>query len=516
MAGIVLLLCLPVQAALDFTFVNVLCSVVAAIVTMATWTYAFGMRRLDTHPISTLALLGLNFITLGMPIIFQTLFMRAITYNLQSPLLTFWACATFTAVVLIAHLAFTHSRLLQGITALISRRLWAPLWIFYPPSNFQLWLIGGTGFAATLLSKVVYGSTIEYGDVGGKFLQTFNPFIAAPFFMLFRGSLTLGRARHKRQFGLLLLYFVAIVVMAVLMNARGVFASIMLLVLLSYGLALLSRRLVLSGRALGYLCAAGIALIPVMLAAQDLATAMVIARQARSTQNLSYVFRETVSAYGDKEALARYRKQNQQSLSTGGLSGYSEAYFESEFLGRLSITKFTDLTITVSRRFGASDRAYVREVSMQQFVAQLPTPALRLLGIDLDKRDFEFSTGDVYEAIASNRELGSRLTGSTVTTVRDLSPWLWPLIVIPFSLFVFVMTDSLVITIRGMWSLSVPGFMLLPPIFQASLVGDSLSTSVGIVTRTLLTVIIVYSVLLLIGRLFQLIVVEHAQVVRPS
>lgn len=516
MACIVLLLCLPVQAALDFTFVNVLCAVVAAIVTMATWTYAFGMQRLDTHPISTLALLGLNFITLGMPIIFQTLFMRAITYNLQSPLLTFWACATFTAVVLIAHLAFTHSRLLQGISALISRRLWAPLWIFYPPSNFQLWLIGGVGFAATLFSKVVYGSAIEYGDVGGKFLQTFNPFIAAPFFMLFRGSLTLGSDSHQRQYGLLLLYFVAIVVMAVLMNARGLFASIMLLVLLSYGLALLTRRLVLSGRALGYLCAAGIALIPVMLAAQDLATAMVIAREARSTQNLSYVFRETVSAYGDKAALARYREQNQQSLSTGGLSGYSEAYFESEFLARLSITKFTDLTMTVSRRFTDSDRAYVRKVTLQQFVAQLPTPALRLLGIELDKRNLEFSTGDVYEAIASNRQLGSRLTGSTVTTVRDLSPWFWPLIVIPLSLFVFIMADTLTITVRGMWSLSVPGFMLLPPIFQASLVADSLTTSTGYVTRALLTVILVYALLLLVGRLLQSIVTDHGRIIRQT
>jgi hypothetical protein len=303
--------------------------------------------------------------------------------------------------------------------------------------------------------------------------------------------------------------------MAVLMNARGVFGEILLLGLLSYGLALTTRRLVLSRRALVYVCAGGIAMIPVMLAAHDLATAMVIAREARSTQNLSYVFRETVSAYGDKAALRRYREENQQSMSTGGVSGYSEAYFESEFLARLSITKFTDLTMTVSRRLTDSDRAYVREVASQQIVALLPTPMLRLLGIEVDKRNLEFSTGDVYEAIASNRQLGSRLTGSTVTTVRDLTPWFWPLIVIPLSLFVFVMVDTMAISVRGVWSLSVPGFMLMPPIFQASLVADSLATSISIVTRTLITVIVVYSALLLVGRMLQSLVIKQSRIVRP-
>lgn len=510
-AVLVLLAAVLLQAVIEFTFTNIVAAATAASITLATWVYVFGTRCLKTHPLSTLALLGLNFVTTAEALIFQSLWLRPITYNLQSPLLTFWASTGFTLAALAAHFAYTHSLRLQAISGLLARRVWAPLWIFYPPTNFQLWIIGGVGFFATVVSRIVYGNSIEYGDVGGKFLQALAPFVAAPFFSLLRENLTASGGRLRPRLGPLAVYFGVIVLMAVVMNARGGFASIMLLVLLSYALALLTGRLVLGTRALIYFGAAGFAMIPVLLTAQDLATAMVLAREARSTQNLSYVVRETISAFNDKEALARFRQESDATLSTGGRSGYSEAYFASEFLQRLSLTKYTDLTITVSRTFSAEDRAYISDLARQQVLAQLPTPILNALSIPIDKNNLAFSTGDVYENIASNREVGSRLTGSTVTTVRDIAPWLWPLIVFTISLAAFIVYESLAIKLRSGWSLSVPGYLLLPTIFQQGLAGDSVANVLGLITRTTLTMIAVCAVLLLIGRVLEGVALPYSR-----
>lgn len=490
------------QALISPTSENIFSALIAGVITGAVWGYCLDADRLRRFPLSTLALLGLNFVTAAEALFFQSLWGRAITFNLQSSLETFTAIAVYTGICLLVHAVYARTAILQQGADAIARRAWKAIWLFDPPTDFQLWIVGIVGLAATAISRSVSPDAVEYGDVGGKFLQSLYPLINAPVLILLRRWVyPVAPPVRPGTIALLGGYFLVVIAVSIVANARVFFASILLLGALGLFLGLTHRRVVLGGKGALLLLLGAVVALPGVLLAQDLATAMVIAREARSTQNVDYLVRETLTAFQDKELLQRKRSSTNEVLSGYGQRGYAESYFESELLQRLSMTKYTDLTITASAGLGADERREIARLSTLKIIAILPTPVLIFAGLDVDKQELEFSSGDLYERSATGAFLRGYRTGSSITLFPDMFGPIWPVVLAVLALACYVMADSLTLRVAGGGRfLSLLGFLFLPNIFQSWLVNDSIATIVGALTRGLATTALLLAAIMYIAR----------------
>ena len=453
------------------------------------------------YPLSSMAVFGFGVTTYGLALVAQSLSWRAIDFNLLSPRETFEWTAAFQAVIILAHFLYTKVHAFPKASQILADRVLRPIWIFRMPTAPELWMLGAMGIGSTWISRILYADAVDFGNVGGKFLQALVPFIVAPFFIPFRSRFLLKRVSMPRfSVPLLVGYFSLVVATAVFFNARAVFAVVLLTIILSAVLLLLMRRYLLTVRAKTFLLIGAFLLIPVLTVAQDLATAMQIARFMRGSATSSEIAMETVRAMGDRDALARFRRIESAKTADSGYSGFSEIYIHNEFLQRLSYTKYTDLTIAASLQLTDHQRDAIRQDAVQGIIAILPTPIINFLHLPVDKSNRGFSTGDVYANLAFNQELGGYRSGSSITNSIDVLSYFWPVAIGLIALVMFIFLDSYTLQTRGGVMLSALAFIQLYQIFARGLVYDSFRELVDGITRGYVQAIVVYTILTLIAR----------------
>ena len=199
-------------------------------------------------------------------------------------------------------------------------------------------------------------------------------------------------------------------------------------------------------------------------------------------------------------AIDRERAEANLSLSGGGRAGYSEAYISNEFIQRLTLTKYTDVTMTASRHLSSAQRSMIKDSFKRQMITILPTPVIELLHLNIDKEDEHYTTGDLYENLVSGNPLGSLRTGSSITHARDLFDALWPIYMIVICLFVFNATDSLSLRRSGLTMISPVAFIALNAIFSRALVSDSVRAILDGSSRGYIVLIFDYTVIALAAR----------------
>jgi len=490
------------QAWIDPSGTNVYCAALCATATAITVLYTVRRPLLNRFPFSTLAVLGFCVTTYSLPLVAQTLNGKPLIFNLISPKAAFNATIAFQAVILVAHVTYTHSRTCRASSQWIAQRVLRPLWIFRVPKAAELWLLGVMGLAATWISRILYVNEVHYGDVGGKFLQALVPFIVAPLLIPLRGAFA-GRPLRGSPFTLpaLGVYFLVVVATAIAFNARAIFAVVLFTEILAVGLLLAMGRIKLSRRSWIALAVALLLAAPVATAGQHLATAMQIARGMRGSADPGVIATETLRALKDPEELERWRKAELAKTVASGYSGYSEIYLDSEFLQRLTYTKYTDLTVTASLQLAEYQRNNIRDLSVKQIVSILPTPLIKALGFHLDKSDIGFSTGDVYAEYAFNEQPGGQRSGSTITNTMDILGPMWPPVVFLIYVVIFMLLDTYSLSNNGTPVLSAIGFILLYDIFARALIYDSFRNLIDVMTRTYLQSLVVYTVLAFSARM---------------
>jgi hypothetical protein len=488
-----------VQGFLDSSLTNFVCSLIAIVTATAAISYVFRIERFRRAPFSCLMILGFNVSALSGALVIQSADLRPITYNLDSPIDTFTVLAVTQLLVMCLHWLYSQSRLCKAVRAVFNRRVCHPLGLMESPSDLQLCLFGLVGCAATVLSARNYTEGVAFGNASAKFAVAYIPFAVAPFFMPMRTHLfgdTLDGRRSKLL--LLIVYALLLVSVAIVNNSRGTFSIGFLTLGLCFLTAVLSGNLRMSWRKiLGGIGVASLS-VPVFISLSDLATAMVIARDERTTVSAPELIEITLANFFDKPLLAERRRRD--AIVEGG--EYNENYIQNPLFARFVYTKFVDVNLTNANSLTDVQAAQIRERSWNRILAMLPTPLLNALHIDVDKTEQGYSSGDLYSYIAHGREPGSYTTGSEVPDGLTIFGGLfWPMLAL-MVLIEFILYDGFTTIDRnGRLVVSAAGLVNVVPIFTLGVMQESVADQVTAIVRGVPQLIVLYWALFVLSGL---------------
>ena len=237
----------------------------------------------------------------------------------------------------------------------------------------------------------------------------------------------------------------------------------------------------------GLVVGAVMALMVAPLAA-DLAIAMVVVRGDRNEVTGTELVALTISAFADKPALENYRKAV---ANNAGMGIYDENYLSNPFVARFVNTKFFDNTLSYEDVRGGNRADQLWGVTLDKIGAFLPTPVLRGLGIDINKRDLEFSMGDALYNAQTGSGLGGYRTGSPVGHGMALMGPLVFFAAVPLFILAFMAVQSLTFPVGSFIVISPVILLQLMSVYSLA-VGDSLIEPIGLMLRTLPQNILIY------------------------
>jgi hypothetical protein len=508
------LACGPVQYFIDDSLDNIVCTLIAIAASVVTFLYVLRIKRFRRAPISCVMILGFNVSAFSAALLVQTTALRAITYNLSSSLMTFSTLLETQLLIILVHFVYTRSHALNGLRLSLTRYVYRPLRLLKAPTNFQLWLFGFIGCAATIVSARTYTDAMDYGDVSGKFLLGYVPFAVAPFFIPLRTYL-FGTSRQSSDNWLSVsAYALLLIAVAMANNARATFSAGFLTLALAGLIAILSgnykvtRKTIYSGL---LFVAVG---VPVFTTLSDLATAMVIARDQRSNVSSLELIEITLSNFQDKTLIEERRRRDAAILN----GEYNENYVNNPIFARFVYTKFVDVNMTNALSLTDSQAQEVRRIAWARIIALLPTPVIQYFNIDVDKTDLLFSSGDVYSYIAKSIELGGFTTGSEIPDgLTIFGSLFWPVLAF-FVLIQFTAYDALSVTDEtGRLVISAVALLNIVPIFTLGVMQESVANQVSTIIRGIPQLIFLYLIVVVISSaITSIIAVPGRAFRRPS
>lgn len=456
---------LLVQILLKPESVNLATACIAFASSAAMLTYLLWTPALQTHPVSTFALLGFCFTTQTGALLGQSAFGVALADNLRQPMTTFAWLAAFQAVAMAMHAFYrtvvSPAKPAGGNTV---RGLLERVGLYTPPGSGTLWFMGYLGLLAFLIGSGrdgVFAKTLQ-----GMAFLTWAPFLI-PMYLLQLGQ---AYSRWSRQAPQLLFFSLLVVLLGLASNSRAVMLSGFMTVSLFALLLLLRSREPVRWMRVGAAALAamvlGLAAIPV----SDLATAMVVARKVRGTVSAPEMVRETWRAFQQPEVLQADREARAAQTRTR----YDEHYLDNVLLARLVETKFHDNALFFASTLSRSDQEQLQETTLKLFVAVLPDPVIRRLGIDLDKADYRFSVGDYLSHLSQGGPLGGYRTGSSLAHGLALMGVGYLAVYAVICVMAFLALDLLASRRRdGVVLVSAVGMLLIWDIFLGGITGES-------------------------------------------
>ncbi|MBC8057620.1 MAG: hypothetical protein H7Y61_13680 [Rhizobiales bacterium] len=405
-------------------------------------THALDGRRFRALPVSALILLLYTTTATSGALLVKTLEWSALADRLTVPVTTFAVLLGTQLALIGADLLYQRALPLQNFRGWLTRRALMPLGVMRWPSDAQLWLLGLIGCASVLIGGTDFESATSFGlaSAGGKIIKAFGFLKYAPFLIPFRDALG-GVPRHPRLPLLaLVLYFAALVGISFATNSRSTFAdavpTIGICVLSALALGRIDVKRIPPAQLIVFVLVAVLASIVL----SRVALAMVVARDYRYGADAATVVRTTIEALFNSEWLAAAKAKMDTSVAVGN---YSEEYVDSRFFARFLLTKFHDNVLYYFSLMGPDQIASYKGFMLDRLAATLPDPALRLLGLSIDKQDLIFSNGDYLVYIVDGWGLGSFKTGSMVAEVFGVFGWAWPLVMITSGIVLFVFYDAL-------------------------------------------------------------------------
>lgn len=423
--------------------------------------------ELVEFPISTLIILGYLSYYFVLPPIITILEWKSLINNLNEPLLVFFNSAICFFVLVITHVIYRHSSILNIPKYLLRDNLYRLFGFFCAPSNLQLMFIGGIGVVGMVYQIFISGSGIgsgyrDTGNVIDKVVEAFNPLIYIPYCILIREVFGEEGKVTKKWIWLIVGYTIIIVLLAIARNSRGAFLIGISSIAITYIYALLVG--LISSKSLKIKKLAVYVLLGFSLSGPltDLAVSMVIVRSQRTDISPVELLSETITIYQDKEAIRVARL-----LSDDNESDWDERYTDNLFFSRLSNLKYTDNSIKYAVNFDQSQINRVRSIEWQKVVCALPSPIISFFGLDVDKNLVNNGSGGDFiyaTAIKNDSVVGSFLTGSIFGSGYALFGLLYPLVFGLICLVTFPLVDAQVKIIRE--TNYKNGDMVVKPVFN--------------------------------------------------
>lgn len=407
--------CAVLQVLIDSSPGNLAATVIALMASILTFRVVVVGSVFRVAPIPAFSVLSFNIAAISGPLVAQSAALTPISFNLQNPTLTFGCLALMQLTLLIAFLCFRKFRVWQAIANVVRRMVVEKLGLFRFPTDFELWGMGGIGSAALIwTATVMYGEGIQYGDAGGKFIFGLTSFAYMPYLIPLRGMLTAGYsvgAMTKRAKIGIVAYTAAMVILGMLRNSRGTFATGCVTLLLMVFIAMLVGQLRLTAKIKRQLLGGALVLLMIAPVMSDMAIAMVIARTDRGSVSTDAMLKNTWQVFTDRGALDEYKSA---ALQTDFKDGYDERYLENPFFSRFILTKFSDNVLSYDTTWSGTRRGELWGATVDKVLSLLPTPALRIIGQDIDKNDLDYSIGDYMYYTETGVGLGGHRLGSSV------------------------------------------------------------------------------------------------------
>ena len=488
----ILIISFLLQLLIDINASNIICSFLALSISLITFKIVLSRKYFYLSPLQCISIIGFNFSIFSGPLILKTLELEPITYNLQSPFRTFGYCYLYQIVLLLClsiySKYFVNSARMERIRKFLSKNFR----IFYMPSENEIWKIAIFCLVCVFLSPNSYDTdAVASGGILVKIVSGCTVFAYIPYLLpiisvIKNDNISVGYSKLG-----LVLYTIAIIVMGVVQNSRGaIFTGLLSLTLNIFMLYLLNRinfnKKILKKIFIPFFLIA--LLIPQF---SDLAIAMINARGLRSDVSSIELLSETGRQFIDKDSLDKTREMARVLLG----EGYSETYVRSPLFSRLIQTKFTDNVFSydsvISGRF--SD-VLLNDLSTR-WLTILPAPLINLFGININKGDYVYSTGDVLFSLENGGFATSFLTGSNVGHGYSIFGLNFYLISIPIVLIFFYVIGIFYSNKNNIFLFSPLILLTLHPLFSI-FVGDSAYDPINYLLRVLPQNILIYFTLL--------------------
>lgn len=231
----------------------------------------------------------------------------------------------------------------------------------------------------------------------------------------------------------------------------------------------------------------------------NLAASMLIARKFRRTDSSVRLAKETWSIYRSGRAIRVYEEAGRVLR----LSSYNERYYNNIFLNRIGNVRFTDLSIDAAHSvMTLGESSYFRRDQFEKVVALLPDPVIRMLQLDIDKKEvLSGSSEDVLYSMATGFPVGGFKTGSGLVIIRMTFGLMWPIYLGLMSVAIFTVFDALTY-IASIWTPSgMSHYVIMNPLVAGTLAGivlypaaaQDVPSYVGACTRGVIEMGMVYA-----------------------
>lgn len=394
------------QVGIDPSTDNLATASVVVASTLGILAYMFWTPALQTHPLSTFAIFGFCVTTQFGALVAQSLSFKPVMLDLWQPFETFLLLAMFQAIAIISHAFYRlFSQSAPREQPSLLRNILAATDLYTTPSAASLWLVGLFGLLNLL---IVQAGLMVISQIAQAFsLLAWAPFLI-PMFLEQQGS---QYCAARRNYFFLAFYTVAIVIVGVAANTRGMMLSgIMTIALFGLLSALRSDKPISRWYAPSILIG-GILLALTAIPISDFATAMVLARDSRTKASKLETIENTIYYFRNPQLLQARRERDKLEAKRGN---YDEIYLENPLVARLVETKFHDNAFYYSARISEKGAEELLETTGEFFWAALPDPMLKSLKIDVDKEKLRFSMGDYLVHLSVGGPLGGYRTGSAL------------------------------------------------------------------------------------------------------
>jgi len=185
--------------------------------TVTTVLYIYWTDVIDTHPLSTITILGFCITTQCGALIAQSAAFVPISASLRDPLYTFGVLAEYQFLAILVHFIYCQFTAATGQSDGVLRRALSWMGFYDLPNAGILWLMGLIGLGVNIVQALIFGS--RNVSVFGKFLDSFTFLTWAPFLIPRYIALTNGSYSKRRP------TYIALALYALAVAAFGIAAN---------------------------------------------------------------------------------------------------------------------------------------------------------------------------------------------------------------------------------------------------------------------------------------------------
>jgi hypothetical protein len=381
------------------------------------------------------------FMNIFMPLPATLIEWKPITYGLQIPFKTFFfetflfiiASLAFYIVINSRHtkFAFLHNKLVR--------------YGFFDLDETVIWGMGIVGLSSQIYYILVLNGESQYGDVMNKFIHGLFFLRCAPIILLFPNLIGLYNLRTKMKS--VIIYLLLCSAISLFANSRSVLLTPIMISFMLLIINCIKKQVnILKYFSLVKLIFYCILVVFFIHFVSNISLAMLHVRVMKQSVSRYELFVKTLETLTNEEEMTKLRLLNEE--KTAKLSpyvyGWTEEYCENFLLNRFANLRIADETLYYADKIGYSNKK-MRSFLIDKTIAILPNPILVFLYIDLDKKQMEYSPGDMLYLLGSGIESfgGHRVTRLVGDGLATFGYWFFPII-----FFIFILIFKLLNTLE--------------------------------------------------------------------